>query len=78
MALSIASFLTMAVAGRDTTAVLNVFQVLELRSVIGLLILLPLVFASGGFAGDAHAASARCISAATSPIIPARPPGFMR
>jgi drug/metabolite transporter (DMT)-like permease len=49
MALSIASFLTMAVAGRETTAVLNVFQVLELRSVIGLLILLPLVFASGGF-----------------------------
>jgi len=50
MALSIASFLTMAVAGRATTDVLNVFQVLELRSVIGFFILLPLVFASGGFA----------------------------
>ncbi|CCV07279.1 conserved membrane hypothetical protein [Mesorhizobium metallidurans STM 2683] len=50
MALSIASFLAMSVAGRATTAEINVFQVLELRSVIGLLILLPLVMASGGFA----------------------------
>ncbi|MBN9248958.1 MAG: DMT family transporter [Mesorhizobium sp.] len=50
MALSIASFLGMTVAGRETTNVLNVFQVLELRSVIGLLILLPLVMTSGGFA----------------------------
>ncbi|TGS06475.1 EamA/RhaT family transporter, partial [Mesorhizobium sp. M2E.F.Ca.ET.209.01.1.1] len=32
MALSIASFLGMSVAGRETTAELNVFQVLELRS----------------------------------------------
>jgi drug/metabolite transporter (DMT)-like permease len=48
MALSIASFLTMSVAGRETTDVLNVFQVLELRSVIGFVILLPLVLASGG------------------------------
>ena len=50
MALSIASFLAMSVAGRATTAELNVFQVLELRSVIGFLILLPLVLASGGLA----------------------------
>lgn len=50
MALSIASFLAMSVAGRATTSVLNVFQVLELRSVIGFFILLPLVFTSGGFA----------------------------
>jgi len=49
MALSIASFLTMSVAGRETTAVLNVFQVLELRSVIGWLMLLPVVMATGGF-----------------------------
>ncbi|WP_214470716.1 DMT family transporter [Mesorhizobium sp. dw_380] len=51
MALSIASFLAMSVAGRATTAELNVFQVLELRSVIGFFILLPLVLTSGGFAG---------------------------
>ncbi|MER8433047.1 DMT family transporter [Mesorhizobium caraganae] len=50
MALSIASFLTMSVAGRATTAELNVFQVLELRSMIGFFILLPLVMMSGGFA----------------------------
>ncbi|TRD00431.1 DMT family transporter [Mesorhizobium sp. WSM4303] len=50
MALSITSFLAMSVAGRATTAELNVFQVLELRSVIGFFILLPLVMMSGGFA----------------------------
>ncbi len=50
MALSIASFLTMSVAGRETTRVLNVFQVLELRSVIGWFMLLPVVLATGGFA----------------------------
>ena len=50
MALSISSFLAMSVAGRATTAELNVFQVLELRSVIGFFILLPLVLMSGGFA----------------------------
>ncbi|QKD03626.1 DMT family transporter [Mesorhizobium loti] len=50
MALSITSFLGMSIAGRATTAELNVFQVLELRSVIGFFILLPLVLTSGGFA----------------------------
>lgn len=50
MALSIASMLAMSIAGRETTAELNVFQVLELRSVIGFFILLPLVMMSGGFA----------------------------
>lgn len=49
MALSIASFLGMTVAGRETTDVLNVFEVLELRSVIGLIILMPLVLMGGGF-----------------------------
>jgi len=50
MALSITSFLGMSIAGRATTAELNVFQVLELRSVIGFFILLPLVLTSGGLA----------------------------
>lgn len=53
MALSIASFLLMSVAGRMTTTVLSVFQVLELRSIIGWFILLPLVLARGGFAAMA-------------------------
>ncbi|MEP9388177.1 DMT family transporter [Mesorhizobium sp. KR9-304] len=47
---SIASFLTMTVAGRAIMPELDVFQVMEMRSVIGWFILLPLVFASGGFA----------------------------
>lgn len=45
---SIASFLAMSVAGRETTKVLDVFQVLELRSLIGLALLLPLVVRAGG------------------------------
>ncbi|BCH32900.1 DMT transporter permease [Mesorhizobium sp. L-8-10] len=49
MAGSISSFLAMSVAGRATTASLNVFQVMEMRSVIGFVMLLPLVFAVGGF-----------------------------
>jgi drug/metabolite transporter (DMT)-like permease len=40
----------MAVAGREATRELAVFQVMELRSVIGLLMLYPLVRASGGLA----------------------------
>ena len=47
---SIASFLTMTVAGRAIMPDLDVFQVMEMRSVIGWFILLPLVLASGGFA----------------------------
>jgi drug/metabolite transporter (DMT)-like permease len=50
MAGSIASFLGMSIAGRATTAELNVFQVLEMRSVIGFIMLLPLVYLAGGFA----------------------------
>lgn len=47
---SIASFLTMTVAGRAIMPALDVFQVMEMRSVIGWFILLPLVLYSGGFA----------------------------
>ncbi|MGI6853034.1 DMT family transporter [Mesorhizobium sp. 1B3] len=46
---SIASFLVMSIAGRETMPPLDVFQVMEMRSVIGFFILLPLVFAVGGF-----------------------------
>jgi drug/metabolite transporter (DMT)-like permease len=47
---SIASFLTMTVAGRAILPDLDVFQLMEMRSVVGWFILLPLVLASGGFA----------------------------
>lgn len=46
---SITSFLVMSIAGRETMPPLDVFQVMEMRSVIGFFILLPLVFAVGGF-----------------------------
>jgi drug/metabolite transporter (DMT)-like permease len=42
-----------AVAGRETLRELSVFQVMELRSVIGFLMLYPLVHAAGGFAAMA-------------------------
>lgn len=45
-----ASFLTMMVAGRAIMPELDVFLVMEIRAIGGWLILLPLVFSSGGFA----------------------------
>ena len=40
----------MAIAGRETTRELGVFQIMELRSLIGLAMLYPLIHANGGFA----------------------------
>jgi drug/metabolite transporter (DMT)-like permease len=42
--------LIVAVAGREVTRELNVFQLMELRSGLGLLMLYPLIRLSGGFA----------------------------
>ena len=42
--------LVIAVAGREATRELAVFQVMELRSVIGLFLLWPMVRSAGGFA----------------------------
>jgi drug/metabolite transporter (DMT)-like permease len=42
--------LIVAIAGRETTRELNVFQIMEVRSVIGFFMLYPLVRRSGGFA----------------------------
>jgi drug/metabolite transporter (DMT)-like permease len=42
--------LVVAVAGRETTRELNVFQIMELRCVFGFLMLYPLVRSNGGFA----------------------------
>jgi drug/metabolite transporter (DMT)-like permease len=49
MAGSITCFLVMSIAGRVATAKLDVFQVMEMRSVIGFFMLLPLVYRAGGF-----------------------------
>ena len=46
----LALMLVMAVAGRETTRELNVFQIMEVRSVLGLCMLYPLIRMSGGFA----------------------------
>lgn len=46
---SIVLFVLMSIVGRTLTARLDVFQVMEMRSVVGFLLLLPLVFAAGGF-----------------------------
>jgi drug/metabolite transporter (DMT)-like permease len=42
--------LILAVAGREATRELNVFQIMEFRSVLGLFLLYPLIRLSGGFA----------------------------
>jgi drug/metabolite transporter (DMT)-like permease len=39
----------MAIAGRETTRELNVFQIMEMRSLIGFVLLYPLVRRAGGF-----------------------------
>jgi len=44
------AMVVMAVAGREATRSLHVFQIMEMRSVLGLVLLYPLIHASGGFA----------------------------
>src|SRR5260370_19157990 len=46
----LALMLIVAIAGRETTRELNVFQIMEIRSILGFLMLYPLVRSSGGFA----------------------------
>ena len=46
----LALMLIVAVAGRETTRELNVFQIMEVRSVLGFFMLYPLIRMNGGFA----------------------------
>ena len=46
----LALMLIVAVAGRETTRELNVFQIMEVRSIIGFFMLYPLIHLNGGFA----------------------------
>lgn len=46
----LALMLIVTVAGRETLRELNVFQVMEVRSIVGLLILLAMIRSQGGFA----------------------------
>src|SRR5215210_4341929 len=45
----LALMLIVAIAGRETTRELNVFQIMEVRSTLGLLMLYPLIRMNGGF-----------------------------
>jgi drug/metabolite transporter (DMT)-like permease len=46
----LALMLAMAVAGRETTRELHVFQIMEMRSIIGLVMLYPMIHLNGGLA----------------------------
>ena len=46
----LAAMVVIAVAGREAARTLSVFQIMEMRSVIGLMLLVPLVHAAGGLA----------------------------
>lgn len=49
MGCSLGCMILMTWAGRETTRELDVFQVMEMRSLIGLIMLYPLVYLAGGF-----------------------------
>ena len=61
--------LIVAVAGRETTRELNVFQIMEVRSVLGFFMLYPLVHMNGGFAAMKTSRPLQHIDA-TSSIMP--------
>jgi drug/metabolite transporter (DMT)-like permease len=46
---SLTAILLMAISGREASRELDVFQIMEMRSVIGLAMLYPLIRSSGGF-----------------------------
>lgn len=46
----LAAMLILLIAGREATRELNVFQIMEMRSIIGLLMLYPLIHMNGGLA----------------------------
>ena len=46
----LAAMVVMVVAGREATRTLHVFQIMEMRSVLGFVLLWPLLHASGGIA----------------------------
>jgi len=54
----LALMLIMAIAGRETTHELNVFQIMEVRSILSLFILYPLIRVNGGFAAMKDVAAA--------------------
>ena len=49
MACWLSLMLVLTVAGREAMRELNVFQLMEVRSALGLLMLCPMILAQGGF-----------------------------
>ena len=47
----LSAMLVMAIAGREATRELDVLQLMEMRSILGLAMLYPLIYLGGGFAG---------------------------
>ena len=52
------AMVVMAVAGREATRTLHVFQIMEMRSLLGFVLLWPLLHASGGLKAMRTSASA--------------------
>ena len=74
----LALMLIVAVAGRETMRELNVFQIMEVRSIIGLFMLYPLIRMQRRIR-DREDARGRCsISRATSSITPRSSAGSSR
>ena len=46
----LSAMLLMAIAGREATRTLDVFQIMEMRSLLGIVLLYPLIHQAGGFA----------------------------
>ena len=46
----LSAMLVMTIAGREATRELDVFQIMEMRSILGLFMLYPLIYLGGGFA----------------------------
>ena len=70
--------LIMAIAGRETTRELNVFQIMEVRSILSLFILYPLIRRQRRLCGDEDLAAAAACRHATSFTMPPSSAGSSR
>ena len=64
----LALMLIMAIAGRETTRELNVFQIMEVRSVLGFFMLYPLIRRERRLCGDEDLAAAAAYRAQPHPL----------
>ena len=71
---SLTAIILMAISGREASRELDVFQIMEMRSVIGLAMLYPLIRSSGGLRAMKTAVSGNT-SDETQRIMPGSLPG---